>query len=242
MTPSISEDELGRLRAVVDHLGYDLEPSILIGGWATHLRVGGEASKDIDLIINSPELRQRLQSVLEDYSESRHSGGKKVRGTVNGIHIDAYLPHDSRLGDRLLLDVDKLAKYTDAMTENGWLLLTIDAHSVTKMAALLDRADTEKGSKDAREILALFGKGVDAAKALSVLIDATAGPVNDVPGHVADVFDRLAERGGVDGRAPNKKQREALRVMKRQWVELAERMVRVQREGTQGTRPSFRQR
>ena len=123
MSPSISEDELGKLRAVVDHLGHDLEPSILIGGWATHLRVGGEASKDIDLIINSPELRRTLRDVLDDYSESRHSGGKKVRGTVNGIHIDAYLPHDSRLGERLLLDVDKLAKYTDDVTKSGWLLL-----------------------------------------------------------------------------------------------------------------------
>lgn len=239
MSPSISEDELGKLRAVVDHLGHDLEPSILIGGWATHLRVGGEASKDIDLIINSPELRRTLRDVLDDYSESRHSGGKKVRGTVNGIHIDAYLPHDSRLGERLLLDVDKLAKYTDDVTKSGWLLLTIDAHTVTKMAALLDRADTEKGSKDAREILALFDKGVDATRALTVLIDATAGPVNDVPRQVSDIFDRLAERGGAEGRAPNKKQREKLRIMKRQWVELAERMARQQREGGEGARPRF---
>lgn len=41
----------GRLRALLDSLGYDLEPSILIGGWATNARVGGEISHDIDLII-----------------------------------------------------------------------------------------------------------------------------------------------------------------------------------------------
>lgn len=239
MPPSISEDELGKLRAVVDRLGYDLDPSILIGGWATHLRVGGEASKDIDLIINSPALRATLRETLDDYSESQHSGGKKVRGTINGIHIDAYLPHDSRLGDRLLLDVDKLANYTDDITENGWLLLTIDAHTVTKMAALLDRADTEKGSKDAREILSLLNEGVDAARALAVLIDATAGPISDIPGHVSDVFDRLAERGGVNGKPPNKRQRESLRVMKRRWVELADRMVRDHRRDENATRPRF---
>jgi len=34
----------------VDRLGHDLEPSILIGGWATFARVGGEISLDIDLI------------------------------------------------------------------------------------------------------------------------------------------------------------------------------------------------
>ena len=34
---------------LVDRLGHDLEPSILIGGWATFVRVGGEISLDIDL-------------------------------------------------------------------------------------------------------------------------------------------------------------------------------------------------
>ena len=37
------------IRAPVDRLGPDLEPSILIGGWATFVRVGGEISLDIDL-------------------------------------------------------------------------------------------------------------------------------------------------------------------------------------------------
>ncbi|MGA1829286.1 hypothetical protein [Microbacterium sp.] len=36
----------GKLRAVLDSLGYDLEPSILIGGWATNARVGGAISHD----------------------------------------------------------------------------------------------------------------------------------------------------------------------------------------------------
>lgn len=28
----LTEDELGRVQGLLDHLGYDLEPSILIGG------------------------------------------------------------------------------------------------------------------------------------------------------------------------------------------------------------------
>lgn len=48
--PSLYEDEHGLIRALVDRLGHDLEPSILIGGWATFVRVGGEISLDIDLI------------------------------------------------------------------------------------------------------------------------------------------------------------------------------------------------
>ncbi|MBC7763677.1 MAG: hypothetical protein H7201_18175 [Candidatus Saccharibacteria bacterium] len=43
-------NEHGVIRALVDRLGHDLEPSILIGGWATFVRVGGEISLDIDLI------------------------------------------------------------------------------------------------------------------------------------------------------------------------------------------------
>lgn len=38
----LGADDEGRLRALLDSLGYDLEPSILIGGWATNARVGGE--------------------------------------------------------------------------------------------------------------------------------------------------------------------------------------------------------
>ena len=49
----------GKLRAVLDSLGYDLEPPILIGGWATNARVGGEISHDIDLIITD-QLRRKL--------------------------------------------------------------------------------------------------------------------------------------------------------------------------------------
>ena len=48
--PNLYEDDSGVIRALVDRLGHDLEPSILIGGWATFIRVGGEISLDIDLI------------------------------------------------------------------------------------------------------------------------------------------------------------------------------------------------
>lgn len=49
--PKIDEQLLIK---VLDYLGRDLDPSILIGGWATQLRVGGEISHDIDLIIARP--------------------------------------------------------------------------------------------------------------------------------------------------------------------------------------------
>lgn len=91
----ITGAELGRLQFLVDSLGYDLEPSILIGGWATQLRVGGEVSKDIDLIINDLSLRTKLREVLGDYTENgHHSGGRKGRGTINGGEATAANPDD----------------------------------------------------------------------------------------------------------------------------------------------------
>ena len=47
-------NESGVIRALVDRLGHDLEPSVLIGGWATFVRVGGEISLDIDLPYEPP--------------------------------------------------------------------------------------------------------------------------------------------------------------------------------------------
>ena len=64
-------NEHGVIRALVDRLGHDLEPSILIGGWATFVRVGGEISLDIDLP-NEPPLggKQCLKvEVLAEYSD-----------------------------------------------------------------------------------------------------------------------------------------------------------------------------
>lgn len=216
--PLVTEDELGRLRALVDSLGYDLEPSILIGGWATHLRVGGDISLDIDLIINSPELRTKLRDVLQDYSENTlHSGGRKVRGTVNGVHVDAYIPHESALGNKLLLDVNVLTRYTDDEVVQGWLLLTLEAHVATKFAALLDRPDTEKGEKDAREIVALLKEGASAERAVEVLYAATGGPKDAILGHVKHVFELVADRARL-----NKKERLWWAGLRREWVDEAE--------------------
>lgn len=129
----LGADDEGRLRALLDSLGYDLEPSILIGGWATNARVGGEISHDIDLIITDQNLRQRLAERLTEYSENHlRSGGRKARGNADGVHVDAYFPYESKLGTRLLLDVGALTRYVDPdLKVEGWLMLTLDAHIAT---------------------------------------------------------------------------------------------------------------
>ena len=99
--PSLPIDDEGHLRLVLDYLGEELEPSILIGGWATFARVGGDISHDIDLIIGSPEVRKKVRSALSELSESSHLQGTKWRGNFEGVHVDVYIPHQSELGAKL---------------------------------------------------------------------------------------------------------------------------------------------
>ncbi len=214
-------DDEGHLIEVLDFLGDELEPSILIGGWATVRRVGGEISRDIDLIIASDSVRQKIESTLSELSRSTHLQGTKWRGTFDGVHVDVYIPHQSQLGDVLRLRVEELAKHTETLEGSRWQLLTIEAHTISKFAALLDRPDTEKGFKDAREIVRLLEAGVDAPTACRVLADATAGNRAELPNHVATVFDLIGPRA-----RPTKPQQKLLQQARREWLRAIEKTVR----------------
>lgn len=211
--PEIPFDDEGHLRLVLDYLGHELEPSILIGGWATVARVGGEISHDIDLIIGPPEVRNKVRAALSELSESHHLQGVKWRGDFEGVHVDVYIPHQSELGGKLRLKVEVLAEHTERLAESAWHLLTIEAHTISKFAALLDRPDTEKGFKDAREILRLLELGVDPTTAARILIDASATAETELPELIATAFTLLMARSGA-----NKAQRERLRRWQREWV------------------------
>ncbi|MEJ1090004.1 hypothetical protein WDU99_16925 [Microbacterium sp. Mu-80] len=220
----LTADELGRVQGLLDHLGYDLEPSILIGGWATQMRVGGDVSRDIDLIIMDQGLRQKLREILPDYSENTiHSGGRKGRGTKNGVHVDAYIPWESALGNKLRLRVEKLMDHTEPAPMKGWRLLNIHAHTATKLAALLDRPDTEKGEKDAREIDRLLDSGADPIETIAVLLSATDGEPGLIPGYIAEVFELVPVLASV-----NKQRRRQLASQRRTWVDEAEYQLRDQ--------------
>lgn len=214
-------DDAEHLRLVLDYLGQELEPSILIGGWATFSRVGGDISHDIDLIIGAPEIREKVRAALDELSESSHLQGTKWRGEFEGVHVDVYIPHQSELGAKLRLKVEVLAEHTEPLDETGWRLLTLEAHTISKLAALLDRPDSEKGFKDAREVLRLLELGVDPAHAASILATATAGPIDKLPEYVETAFTLLGPRSGA-----NKAQRERIRRWRREWVTATEQAVR----------------
>jgi hypothetical protein len=189
--PSLYEDNNGVIRALVDRLGHDLEPSILIGGWATFIRVGGEISLDIDLI-TSQESRHKLEQLMTDLSPSHNHQGRKLRATIDNVHLDIYLPYESQLGDRLRLKVEVLAEYPDQLKFEKWTLLRLEAHIATKMAALLDRHFSEKGQKDAREVLALLKlENVDPTVAAEILQRASPVSIEDLPAMVGKAFDLI---------------------------------------------------
>lgn len=216
------DDDVSAIIELLDHLGHDLEPSILIGGWATQMRVGGDVSRDIDLIIMEPSLRSTLRDILTDYSENTiHGGGAKGRGTKDGVHLDAYFPWESALGDILRLKVEALLDHTEPTPVKGWRLLTIHAHTATKFAAILDRSETEKGEKDAREIDRLLVGGAEPVETVTVLFDATGGDSGAIPGHVERVFELVGRLAGA-----NKNRRRELALQRRIWVDEAWHQLR----------------
>jgi hypothetical protein len=88
-------------------------------------------------------------------------------------------------------------------TIKNWFLLDAEAHTISKIAALLDRPDSAKGAKDAREVLAMLYpddnsafEPVDFAYAIRILFDATAGPIEGIRTSSAD---RLVEQEAEEG-------------------------------------------
>ena len=226
--PNLYEDEHGVIRALVDRLGHDLEPSILIGGWATFVRVGGEISLDIDLI-TSQESRHKLEQLMTDLSPSNNHQGRKLRATIDNVHLDIYLPYESQLGGKLRLKVEVLAEYPDELSFEKWTLLRLEAHITTKMAALLDRHFSEKGQKDAREILALLKlNGVDPALAAEVLDRASTVDIQELPAMIGEAFDLIGTIITV-----SKTDQKLLVASKKSWVN----ELKLRASGPQSARP-----
>ena len=129
---------------------------------------------------------------MTDLSPSNNHQGRKLRPTIDNVHLDIYLPYESQLGGKLRLKVEVLAEYPDELSFEKWTLLRLEAHIATKMAALLDRHFSEKGQKDAREILALLKlEGVDPVVAAEVLHRASTVSIQNLPTMIGDAFDLI---------------------------------------------------
>lgn len=118
-------------------------------------------------------------------------------------------------------DADALIAHTEPAPMKGWRMLNIHAHTATKFAAILDRADSENGEKGAREIDRLLNAGASAAPTIAVLMDASGGDRSLLPDHIERVFELLPVLAGVD-----KHRRRRLGALRREWVDEAEHRLR----------------
>lgn len=196
-------------RRVLQRVGHLAPQAILVGGWASWVRSGGPMSHDIAMIVSDDALTA-LRVEAEDMSSSAHIGGKKWRATLDGIHLDLYVPHVSRLGQVLNLRAESLVGYAEEV--EGWNVLTVPAHTATKVAALLDRPNSMPGEKDREEILALLPLTGPGA-ILDVIGEASTHSLADLrPDLTEKLFLYLGETHGID-----KSQRRALALAQREW-------------------------
>jgi hypothetical protein len=179
----LSERTLGEVLAVVPE-------AILIGGWASHFRVGTPRTHDVDLVLQPHELD--MLAARWPMIKTTHLG-TTWRAEANGIHVDLYVPNQSTLGTRLQLPVSALPPH--AVSLEGRRVLDAPAHLATKLAALLDRPDTLPGEKDREEVwLLLRVEAPDPGQIASVLaasslrgstltaaVDEALGYLRDLP-------------------------------------------------------------
>lgn len=176
-------------RRVLDQFLRDFPDAILIGGWASWARIGVLQSHDIDAIVG-PELLSQVAEKYGTLTVSSHIGGTTWRGEFRRIHLDLYVPFQSRLGNRLRLRVEDLLTHVERV--DGWQLLSMAAHLVTKFAALLDRPESEPGEKDRNEIWRLIQLGI-APEAVAEVLRASEAPAIQVLAAVSEVFDFMED-------------------------------------------------
>lgn len=206
-----------RSRSVLEGVVGSVADAVLIGGWATWVRTQGPMSHDIDLIVGHGAL-DTIRSLTDDVTATDHLGGRKWRATIEGIHLDLYVPYQSRLGQRLALRAEALEAYAE--TVDGWRVLTVAAHTATKIAAVLDRPDSMPGEKDRAEILALLPQ-TDAPSVLEVVGQASLHPLGELRADLTDtLFGYLNETEGL-----TKGDRQQLGRDRREWVSAIDEMA-----------------
>jgi len=203
-----SSEQTDLSRAVLGEVVAAVPAAILIGGWRSWVRTGGPMSHDVDLIVTRGELAI-LERIVGDLSESHHLAGTKWRATWRSIHLELYVPFQSRLGANLQLRVELLTSHAE--TANGYRVLTSAAHTATKIAALLDRPDSLPGREDRFEILKLLGDP-STSRTPSIIAAASARTPAQVDKLLRDAFMFLTGEPEL-----NRQARSRLRQMQAVW-------------------------
>lgn len=205
-----------RSRAVLDRVRDTAPDVVLIGGRATWVRTGGPMSHDIDVVVTHDQLAA-IAMLGADTSESHHLSGRKWRTTIDDIHLDLYVPYQSRLGQALQLRVEDLASHTE--TIDDWTVLDLPGHIASKLAALTDRPHTQPGVKDRYELAALILQDdADPADTMAALKRASTRPAAELADTTRTGLEHLT-----DGTLPPRLRRE-LQAPLRRWLKATQRL------------------
>ncbi len=123
---------------------------ILIGGWAVFLYAKTLKSKDIDIIIDYPD----LEKLRQDFEIFKNERLKKYEIKIREVDIDIYLPFFSRLG----FPVEEIKNYTQSI--EGFLVPSPEILLILKVLTYKERSGTTKGTKDLIDIFSLLKKGL----------------------------------------------------------------------------------
>ncbi len=126
---------------------------VLIGGWAVYLYTKLHKSKDIDIIVDYPVLRQMQSS----YVLSKNDRLKKYEAKLpEGFDIDIYTPGYSELA------VPVKAVMESTSMREGFMVPKPEFLLMLKLGAFKERKDSIKGGKDSIDMLGLiFNTGID---------------------------------------------------------------------------------
>lgn len=120
---------------------------VLIGGWAVYLLTQNLKSKDIDLVVDYPEL-ERMRKI---YDLTKNDRLKKYEIKQDEIDIDIYVYHYSNPG----LPAAEVAKFS--IPTEGFKIPRPEVLLILKLRAFRARRGSPKGEKDKIDILSLLG-------------------------------------------------------------------------------------
>ncbi len=121
---------------------------VLIGGWAVYLYTRGLKSKDIDIIVDYPE----LEKIRQRFSLSKNERLRKYEARYESTQIDIYLPHYSQIG----IPTEDIVQ--NAVSREGFNLPQPEMLLILKQFVYQQRANSPKGEKDRLDILGLLTK------------------------------------------------------------------------------------
>jgi hypothetical protein len=119
---------------------------IVIGGWAAYLWTKAHKSKDIDIVVDYPE----LDALRSEFDITKNERLRKYEIRQEGFDIDVYLGHWSRLAVPVAALSGHTAKVEGIRTIIPELLV------ILKQGAEIDRRGSIKGKKDQIDILTLL--------------------------------------------------------------------------------------